>query len=58
MAPSNQYGVATIRRLLEIIGLFYKRDDVLQKRPVIIRSLPNAAAPPMGWLRLGGSLKL
>jgi len=33
------YGVATISRLLKIIGLFckraYKRDDILQKRPII-----------------------
>jgi len=39
----SQYGVATISRLLKIIGLFckklYKRDDILQKRPIILRSL-------------------
>jgi len=43
------YGVATISRLLQIIGLFYKtaykRDDILQKRPVILRSLIIEATP-------------
>jgi len=33
------YGVATIRRLLKMVGLFlkepYERDDILQKRPII-----------------------
>ena len=33
------YGVASIGRLLEIKGLFckksYKKDDILQKRPII-----------------------
>jgi len=38
------YGVATISRLLKFIGLLlakepYKRDDILQKRPMILRSL-------------------
>ena len=38
------YGVATISRHLKIIGLFcakepYKRDYILQKRPIILRSL-------------------
>jgi len=37
------YGVATISRLLKIGGLFckepYKRDFILQKRPIIARSL-------------------
>ena len=37
------YGVATIRRLLKISVSFakepYKRDDILQKRPIISRSL-------------------
>jgi len=36
-------GVATISRLLKIIGLFckepYERDYILQKRPIILRSL-------------------
>jgi len=47
----------------------YKRDDILQKRPVILRSLPIEATPQtekivaaltldMGWLPLVGSLKL
>jgi len=39
----NVYGVATISRLLKIIGLFckepYKRDDILQKGPIILRGL-------------------
>ena len=46
---SSCCGVATIRRLLEIIGLFakepYKRDDILQKRPMILRSLLIVATP-------------
>jgi len=37
------YGAATISRLLKIIVLFgkepYKRDCILQKRPMILRSL-------------------
>jgi len=37
------WGGATISRLLKIIGLFckelYTRDDILQKRPMILRSL-------------------
>ena len=39
------YGVATISRLLKIIGLFCKRDDTLQKRPIILRSLLIVATP-------------
>jgi len=43
------YGVATMSRLLKIIGLFckepYKRDHILQKRPVILRSLLTKAIP-------------
>jgi len=43
------YGVATISRLLEIISLFakepYKRDYILQKRPVDLMSLPIVATP-------------
>jgi len=41
--PEYSYGVATISRLLKIIGLFckepYKRDYILQKRPIILKSL-------------------
>jgi len=41
--------VATISRLLKIIGLFckgpYKRDYILQKRPTILRSLLIVATP-------------
>ena len=44
------YGVATISRLLKIVGLFckraYKTDDILQKRPIILRSLLTVATPP------------
>jgi len=44
-----RYGVATIIRLLKIIGLFckraYKRDYILQKRPIILRSLLIVATP-------------
>ena len=40
--PLVDYGVATTSRLLQIIGLFCKRDvwkdDILQKRLVIVRS--------------------
>jgi len=46
------YGVATTSRLLKIVGLFFakephKRDDILQKRPIILRSLLTAATPYM-----------
>jgi len=45
----NSYGVAMISRLLEIIGLFakepYKRDYVLQNRPMVLKSLLIVAAP-------------
>jgi len=45
----------------------YKRDYILQKRPIILKSLRIVATPywlvytifdDMGWLRLVGSLKL
>jgi len=43
------YGVATISRLLKIIGLFcknpYKRDYILQKRSIILRRLLIVATP-------------
>ena len=43
------YGVATISRILKIIGSFAiepcKRDDILQKRPIMLRSLLTVAAP-------------
>jgi len=43
------YAVATIGRLLKILGLFckraHKRDDILQKRPMIFRSLLIVATP-------------
>jgi len=46
------YEVATISRLLKMIRLFWdlskepcKRDDILQKRPVILRSLLIVATP-------------
>jgi len=46
------YGVATVSRLLKIWGLFckepYKRDCILQKWPVILRSL-LIVANPYGW---------
>ena len=46
---SVYYGVAMISRLLKIIGLFakepYKRDYVLQRRPMILRSLRIVATP-------------
>jgi len=50
----SRYGVATISRLLKIIGLFckralvkepYKRDDNLHKRPIVSRSLLILATP-------------
>jgi len=47
------YGVATISTLRKIIGLFctgpYKRDDILQKRPKILRSLLIVATPYVFW---------
>jgi len=49
------YGVATISRLHKMIDLFakepYKRDYILQKRPVILRSLRIVATPPHTHLR-------
>jgi len=46
---THDYGVATISRLLKIIGSFakepYKTDDILQKRPIILRSLLIVATP-------------
>jgi len=45
----DRYGVATISRLLKIQVSFAKepskRDDILQKRPIIFRSLLIAATP-------------
>ena len=54
---SIRYGGATISRLLKIIRLFckraqYKRDGILHKRPVILRSLLIIATPYIrhtGW---------
>jgi len=47
----THYGVATISMLLEITGLFwkepYKRDYILQKKPMILRSLLIVATPYM-----------
>jgi len=44
-----RYGVATISRLLKLQVSFakepYKRDDILQKRPIIFRSLLIVATP-------------
>ena len=44
-----QYGVASISRLLKIKVSFakepYKRDDILQKRPIISRRLLIVATP-------------
>jgi len=45
--------VAAISWLLKIIGLFgktYKRDDILQKRPIIFRSLLIVAHPIVTWM--------
>jgi len=48
-AASQVYGVATISRLLKIIGLFAESSlfyrALLQKRPIIYRSLLNVATP-------------
>jgi len=45
----DAYGVATISRLLNIVVSFakepYKRDDVLQKRLTILRSVLIVATP-------------
>jgi len=44
----NRYGVATIGRLLKIISVAkepYKRDFILQKRPIVLRSLLMVATP-------------
>jgi len=44
-------GVAMIRRLRKIIGPFakepFKRDNILNKRPIILRSLLIVATPYM-----------
>jgi len=54
IVSGDYYGVATISRLLNIISLFcrvsfakdpYKRHDILQKRPTILRSLLTVATP-------------
>jgi len=42
---SAAYGVATISRLLTIICEPYKRDCILQKRPMILRNLLIEATP-------------
>ena len=68
------HGVATISRLLKIIGLLAKesckREDILQKRPIILRSLLIVAHIHLlcaldavvcvvtGWLWSVGSMKL
>ena len=43
------YGVATMSRLLKMIGFFskepYQRNDILPKRPMILRSLRIVATP-------------
>jgi len=48
----SEDGVAAISRLLKIISLFctfakepHKRDDILKKRPIILRSLLIVATP-------------
>ena len=51
MSARRRYGVATISRLLQILGLSalveepYKRDDILQKRLIILSSLRIEATP-------------
>jgi len=46
---SNRYGVATISRLskfqVSFVKEHYKRDYILQKRPIILRSLLIVATP-------------
>jgi len=46
---SFMYGVATLSRIDKIVGLFaketYKRDDILQKRPIILSILLTVATP-------------
>jgi len=46
---ANGYGVAMISRLLKLYVSFakepYKREDILQKRPIIYRSLQTVATP-------------
>jgi len=56
---TRAYGVAwvaTISRLLKIIDSFakkpYKRDDILQKRYIILRSLLLVATPYLAHTRL------
>ena len=46
----DSFGVATISRLLKMIEVSfakepYRRDDILQKRPIILRSLLIVATP-------------
>jgi len=50
MALGNRvYGVALVSRIEKIIGLFcknpYKREDILQKRPIILSILLTIATP-------------
>jgi len=47
----TDYGVATTCRLLKIIGLSYKRDYILQKRPIILRILLTIATP-YPWIQV------
>jgi len=46
---ASWYGVALVSRIDKIIGLFcketYKRDDILQKRPIILSILLTVATP-------------
>jgi len=63
--------VGSLKLQVSFVKETYKRDDILQKRPIILRSLLIVATPyvlcflvvggcvfVMGWLRLVGSLKL
>jgi len=49
LLTTQRYGVATLSRLLKIQVSFakelYKRDYILQKRPIIVRSLLIVATP-------------
>ena len=55
--------VGSLKLFVSFAKETYKRDDILQKKPMILRSLLIVATPyflvlSKGWLRLVGFLKL
>jgi len=50
--------VASLKSYVSFVKEPYKRDDILQKRPIIWRSLLFDHEPVVGWLRLAASWRL